>query len=118
MSASRRNLIVAAVVAVFLVVGAYLVFRNLGGDGNPVTLSVTIDGSTMTPAQLAAHQNDSVTLTVTADKAEEIHLHGYDIQFHPAPGKPDTKTFKADKTGKFDIEIESTSILLGELDVT
>jgi len=72
----------------------------------------------MTPDKLTARHNDSITLTVTADKAEEIHLHGYDIAFQPAPGKPDTRTFKADKTGSFEIEIESSSTHLGELDVT
>jgi hypothetical protein len=33
------------------------------------------------------------------------------------PGETQTKTFKADKTGSFEVEIEDTSTHLGELDV-
>jgi hypothetical protein len=56
---------------------------------------------------------------VTADKKEEIHLHGYDIPFEVASdGGKATHTFKADKSGTFEIEIEDTSTSLGNLVVS
>jgi Cupredoxin-like domain len=88
-----------------------------GGSGQNVNLAVNIAGSKMTPEKLSAHENDMVTLELTADKQEEIHLHGYDYKFAMKPGQTQTKTFKADKTGSFEIEIEDTSTHLGELDV-
>ena len=86
-------------------------------QGQNVPLTVNITGSKMTPDKLTAHQNDTITLKLTADKEEEIHLHGYDYKFEMKPGESQTKTFKADKSGSFEIEIEDTSTHLGELDV-
>ena len=71
----------------------------------------------MTPGQLQANQDDTLTVSISADKYEEIHLHGYDKHFFPSPGQPATVTFPADKTGNFVIEIEATSTPLGLLDV-
>ena len=88
-----------------------------GGQGQNVSFTVDIAGSKMTPGKLTAHQNDMITLKLTADKEEEIHLHGYDYKFEMKPGESQTKTFKADKSGSFEIEIEDTSTHLGELDV-
>lgn len=88
------------------------------GSGQRVTFDVKISGHTMNPDKLTAHQGNTVAITFTADKAEEIHLHGYDYKFEMKPGQPNSKTFTADKTGSFEIEIEDTSTHLGELDVT
>ena len=88
-----------------------------GGSAQNVALGVNVAGNKMTPDKLSARQDDMVTLRVTADKAETIHLHGYDYKFEMKPGETQTKTFKADKTGSFEVEIEDTSTHLGELDV-
>jgi copper(I)-binding protein len=56
-------------------------------------------------------------MSVTADRKEEIHLHVYDIKFDVEPGKKVTKSFTADKSGEFPIEIEDTSKELGSLTV-
>ena len=100
----------AAVLVVVAVCGG-------SSGGSKVTLNASVRGSQMTPSQLSAHLNDEVTHTFTADKAEEIHLHGYDYKFAMKPGEKQTKTFKADKSGHFPIEIEDTSTPLGFFDV-
>jgi plastocyanin len=87
------------------------------GSGQHVTFDVKINGHTMKPNQLNAHQGDTIAITFTADKAEEIHLHGYDYKFEMKPGQPNSKTFTADKTGSFEIEIEDTSTQVGTLQV-
>lgn len=97
-----------------------LSLSGCGGASPPAqkqSFHLQISGHTMTPDKLTAHQGDTLTLTLTADKKEEIHLHGYDYRFQMTPGQQQVKTFTADKTGTFEIEIEDTSTHLGELDV-
>ncbi len=105
-------------VIAFLAVGAYVVSRNLGGGGRPVTIDLTVHSSTMTPDTPTANQGDKVTMTISADRKEEIHLHGYDIPFQiPSAGGKVTHTFTADKSGSFPIEIEDTGTPLGQFQV-
>jgi FtsP/CotA-like multicopper oxidase with cupredoxin domain len=115
----NRVLILAAVALVFLAVGGYLVNRSSGGGGRPLTIDITVNGSTMTPGTPTAKQGDRVTMTITADKAEEIHLHGYDLPFEvPSAGGKVTHTFTADKSGSFPMELEATSTPLGQFVVS
>jgi FtsP/CotA-like multicopper oxidase with cupredoxin domain len=117
--ALNRVLILAAVVIAFLGVGGYIVWQNIGGGGRPVTINLAVSGTTMTPSDPSAKQGDKVTITVTADKAEEIHLHGYDIHFEvPSAGGSVTHTFTADKSGTFPMEIEQTSTEVGNFKVS
>lgn len=110
--------ILAVVVVAILAVGGFLIFRGTGGGGKPVTIDLKVTGSTMTPDSPSARQNDMLTMNVTTDKAEEIHLHGYNIMFEGQPGQTVSHTFKADKSGQFEIEIEDTSTHLGTLTVS
>ncbi len=116
-SAYARLAIVAAVLVIFAAVGAVLIFGNQGPAPQQRLIQVAVAGNTMSPGQLQANEGDTLTVSVSADKYEEIHLHGYDKHFFPSPGQPATLTFPADKTGNFVIEIEATSIPLGLLDV-
>ena len=92
---------------------------GVGGAPAPQARSFTVHvtGNTADLTLLTAYDGDTITLTVYADKSEEIHLHGYDLHFLPAPGAPAVKTFKADKTGTFEYEVEATSMHLGNLQV-
>jgi heme/copper-type cytochrome/quinol oxidase subunit 2 len=49
-------------------------------------------------------KGDSVTIVVSADAHDVIHLHGYDIEKDVEPGKPATFKFTANLEGIFDIE--------------
>ena len=117
--ARNRVLILVVVVVVLLAGGGYLISRVVGGGGQARSIDLTVSGTTMTPDNPTAKQGDKITMTITADKAEEIHLHGYDIAFEvPSAGGTVSHTFKADKTGDFEIEIEDSSTQVGELDVS
>jgi FtsP/CotA-like multicopper oxidase with cupredoxin domain len=113
-------LLIAGAVVVVVVVGGILVLRSTGSSAaGPKTMSVRVAGSSMTPDKLSAKQNQQLTIHVTADKEEEIHLHGYDIHFEVGgAGQTVTHSFKADKTGNFNFEIEDSSTPLGDLTVT
>lgn len=115
MTRNRALIIVAALIVV--AGGVFFLVRGSGGQGQQVTLSVTVKGTTMEPEQLVVKQNDQVTMTVTTDRDEEIHLHGYDISLQARAGQPVTRTFRADKTGSFDIEIEDLKKEIGSLKV-
>ena len=112
-------MIVVVVVVAFVAVAGYLISKSTGGGGQARTIDVTVSGSTMTPGTWTAKQGDTLTVNVTADKKEEIHLHGYDIGFEvDGGGGKASHTFKADKSGDFDVEIEDTSTPLGKLVVS
>lgn len=112
--------IVAAVVVVFLAVGGYLLlFGRSGGGGQDRSFNLTVTGETMEPDKISVRQGDRLTLAFTIDKKEEVHIHGYDISFEAEKdGDQVTKTFTADKTGSFEIEIENTKKEIGSLEVS
>jgi heme/copper-type cytochrome/quinol oxidase subunit 2 len=114
-----RIYVVAVVLIVFAAVGGYIIFGHHAPAGQPRTIDVTVTAAKqMKPNNLTANQNDTVTINMTSDTDGEVHLHGYDIHFETKAGQTVSQTFKADKTGHFDIEWESTSTPLGQLVVT
>ena len=58
-----------------------------------------------------------VRLEVTADRADEVHLHGYDRKVDVEPGTPAVLEFQADTPGVFEVELEEASLKLVELQV-
>jgi copper(I)-binding protein len=114
----NRTVIIGVVVVVFVAAAGFLALQGIGGGGKAVTMDLKVTGTAMSPDNPKAQHNDAVTMTITTDKDEEIHLHGYDIAFDCKAGQPLTKTFKADKTGNFDMEIEATSQQVGTFTVS
>jgi len=49
-------------------------------------------------------KGDQVTIVVSADAEDDIHLHGYDIEKPVEPGEPASFKFTADIEGIFEIE--------------
>ena len=47
---------------------------------------------------------NTVRFVVISDAADDIHLHGYDIEKEASPGKPARFRVKADLEGVFEIE--------------
>jgi len=112
----NRAAVVAAVLVLFAVVAAYLVYKNQGGGGQNVRFDITVShAGTMKPSELNVHQNDMVTISITSDTDGEVHLHGYDHAFDCKAGQVTAYSFRADKSGTFDIEWESTGVHLGDL---
>ena len=61
-----------------------------------------ITGGGRIPVQLGT----PVTLQVTSDVADEVHVHGYDLMADVAPDQPATITFDATVPGVFEVELE------------
>lgn len=57
-----------------------------------------------------------VRLEVTADQADEVHLHGYDRKVDIEPGTPAVLEFQAANPGVFEVELEA-ALKLVELQV-
>lgn len=117
---SRNRIAVAlGVLLIFVVAGGILIYATRSHGGQNLTFNVTVAGAkSMSPSNLAAHQNDTVTINVASDTDGEVHLHVYDIAFDTKAGQTVSHTFKADKTCTCDIEWESTSTPLGTLVVS
>lgn len=125
-SGSRRRgliFVVPVIVAAFLVVGGFLIFGHRQAAPRTQTIDLRVSARQMSPNPIKATQGDTLKITVTADEAGEVHVHGYDWEFPVEPQKPVTKTVKADRTGTFPIELhygtgQSQHADLGRLEVT
>jgi hypothetical protein len=60
----------------------------------------------------------AVTLVVTSDVADEVHVHGYDIEKELAPGTPATLQFDATVAGVFEVELHHADTVLLRLQVS
>jgi hypothetical protein len=67
--------------------------------------------------EIVVSKGDTVLLRVRSPKADEVHVHGYDILQRVRPGRTVTISFKADITGIFEIELEQAHQPLGTLRV-
>lgn len=111
-----RALIVVGLLVVFVAAGGVAVYLSGHHGGQNRTFDITVTGaSKMSPDLLTANQNDTVTINVHSDTTGEVHLHEYDIAFDAVTGQIVSHTFKADITGKHEIEWESTGTHLGYL---
>ena len=68
-------------------------------------------------AKLRYTEGETVRFRVVSDKAEEVHVHGYDLKKDLQPGETATMSFKASITGIFEIEFEQSAEQIAELRV-
>lgn len=81
------------------------------------TFDVSIEGGEMSPAEISAREGDRVTLRVGSEEPVVLHLHGYDVEREVEPGQEAKLEFKADLTGRFEIEDHDSQKELGVLQV-
>lgn len=62
-------------------------------------------------------KGQQVAITVTSDVADEVHVHGYDLESELRPGEPVTIRFKATITGVFEVETHRTELVLTQVAV-
>jgi hypothetical protein len=60
---------------------------------------------------------DSVSITVTSQSADEVHLHGYDVLAPVSANMPAVLTFEAKIPGVFELELEDLGVQLASLQV-
>jgi hypothetical protein len=79
-------------------------------------LSVTA-GVVAGPAILVAREGYPVEIAVTADQADLLHLHGYELQQPVVAGEVARLLFNADLAGRYLLELENSGIPLASLEV-
>jgi len=87
--------------------------------GDAQTVQITVTGTKVETAErrVKVPLDGKVRLEVTADRADEVHLHGYDRKVDLAPGTPAVLEFTADVPGVFEVELEEAGLKLVELQV-
>lgn len=121
-----KKKIVIVLAAVVVLVGAFVLLRPQSSEApqNQVSstaqarvVPINIVGGKLADGSgtVQATQGEELTLEVTADAADEFHLHGYDKEVELQPGEKQSVTFVADKAGSFEAELhhsESTVFVL------
>ena len=80
-------------------------------------LSVSVSGGVVEGAsRQRAPVNQPVTIRVTSDVADEVHVHGYDKRVDVASGRTAELTFVANIPGVFEVELERSRKLLFTLE--
>ncbi|MFI6422750.1 hypothetical protein ACIBG6_35815 [Streptomyces sp. NPDC050842] len=81
------------------------------------TVALTITGKTVQPppSRIELKKGERLTLRVTGDRADTLHVHGYDRELPLSPGVPATLTLTADRTGLFEVETHESGLLLTQL---
>ena len=120
----------------FLAVGLLLALAACGSGDSPTidvqqstptttasaagtVLAVTVRGGSVVEgaSRQRAPLNQPVTIRVTSDVADEVHVHGYDKKFDVSPGRTGEVTFVANIPGVFEVEFERSHLLLCTLEV-
>ncbi|WP_399495262.1 hypothetical protein [Streptomyces sp. P9(2023)] len=83
--------------------------------GRTVEIAVTGTSVQPPPSRIELKRGEQLTLRVTADRADTLHVHGYDRELTLTPGEPGTLTFTADRTGLFEVETHGSELLLTQL---
>ncbi len=86
------------------------------GVDQVVTISYA-NGTVTGPKRFRVKLGNTVQLVVTSDKADEVHLHGYDKTVDVVPGTPARLTVKATIPGIFEVELEKLHKTLVRLQV-
>lgn len=83
------------------------------------TFEIVIQNKKIVSGQttIKVNQGDDITIKISADEAEEFHVHAYDESVELEGGKLATLTFNAKLSGRFPFELEKSKTELGVLEV-
>ncbi|MGH8540958.1 MAG: hypothetical protein ACRETW_10695 [Stenotrophobium sp.] len=70
------------------------------------------------PALIRVHEGDRIAIRIVCDEVEELHLHGYDRKLELEPNRSATLELVADRSGRFEYELEKSGTELGALEVS
>jgi cupredoxin-like protein len=100
-----------------ILAGLFVLLRPNAPATGPQTqeFDLRISAEAMEPSDITVNEGDRVVLRITADSPLEVHVHGYDVEREVEPGEPTELSFRADLTGRFEIENHETEEELGTL---
>ncbi len=82
-------------------------------------IEVTLTGGQVSgdTGRVPVPAGEQVTLVVTSDVADEVHVHGYDLTVELTPGAPAELSFAATIPGVFEVELHGAGTVLLSLQV-
>ncbi|MEV7615620.1 hypothetical protein [Streptomyces sp. NPDC089799] len=80
-----------------------------------VTVSVRDGKVSPAPGRTELKRGQSVALRVTSDRADTLHVHGYDRELALPPGQEATLLLAVDRTGLFEVETHESGLVLAQL---
>lgn len=84
----------------------------------PVTYEFTVvAGDVEGPERIEAAVGGQIVVVVSADIADEVHLHGYDLFADVTPTDPARLEVLTDVPGIFEMELEGARLVLTEIEV-
>jgi hypothetical protein len=89
-----------------------------GGEGQGVIEVAIVGGKPQGGVRREkVKQGSQVTLRVSSDVADELHVHSYDLKLDLKPGQSADLTFLAKIAGVFEVELEGRGTKVLELEV-
>ncbi|MFI7358835.1 hypothetical protein ACIBTP_33495 [Streptomyces avidinii] len=80
-----------------------------------VTITVRDGKVSPAPARTELRRGERVALRVTSDRADTLHVHGYDKELALPAGQEATLILTADRTGLFEVETHESNLVLTQL---
>jgi hypothetical protein len=86
----------------------------------PVVLAYTVTNGKVVKGnkQPKVKKGRVVKFVVVANRGEELHLHGYDLERVIRPRKQTVMQFTAKLTGRFELELHHPDVVIARLSVT
>ncbi|WP_433788569.1 hypothetical protein [Actinoplanes sp. CA-252034] len=79
-------------------------------------VATVVDNKVTPPtSRIEVRQGATVRITVTSDVADDLHVHGYDLQTALPAGQPASIDFRADRTGLYEVETHGSHLVLFQL---
>lgn len=80
--------------------------------GDKIVVKIALADGSVTPLgeRLDVKSGQEIELQVTSDRADELHIHGFDTTLQIKAGESQTHTFTADRTGRYEIETHSPAL--------
>jgi hypothetical protein len=69
------------------------------------------------PRKLEFDAGEEIRFAVRSDAADDLHVHGYEVEKELRPGKTTTISFPAELEGIFEVELHGSDELVAELQV-
>ena len=86
---------------------------------DPVPIELTVQGGKVAGGarNFRIKRDDPVVIVLRSDRADELHVHGYNLHADVAPNQPATLKFVAGRTGRFSMELHKSGVELGFLEI-
>lgn len=88
-------------------------------SGAPVTLVITLANGGVSPNAEVIHVGvgATVTMKITTDRDDIIHVHGFDMEVPVKAGTTTEKSFVANAIGRVEVETHSPTKTVAYLDI-